>query len=58
MFLSVKEMEVRKIRFDETFRAGQIDFAGEIWSRIRRCMRPARRRWCRIRRAKFAFRAL
>jgi uncharacterized protein len=29
MFLSVKEMEVRKIRFDEAFRAGQIDFAGE-----------------------------
>ena len=29
MFLNVKEMEVRKIRFDETFRAGQIDFAGD-----------------------------
>ena len=29
MFLSVKEMEVRKIRFDESFRAGQIDFAGD-----------------------------
>ena len=29
MFFSVKEMEVRKIRFDETFRAGQIDFAGD-----------------------------
>src|SRR5438105_15748242 len=29
MFLSVKEMEVRKIRFDETFAAGQIDFSGE-----------------------------
>jgi uncharacterized protein len=29
MFLSVQEMEVRKIRFDETFRAGQIDFAGD-----------------------------
>src|SRR5689334_17457808 len=29
MFLSVKEMEVRKIRFDETFDPGQIDFAGE-----------------------------
>ena len=29
MFFSVKEMEVRKIRFDETFRAGQIDFRGE-----------------------------
>ena len=29
MFLSVKEMEQRKIRFDETFEAGQIDFAGE-----------------------------
>ena len=29
MFLSVKEMEVRKFRFDEVFRAGQIDFAGD-----------------------------
>jgi len=29
MFLSVKEMEHRKIRFDETFEAGRIDFAGE-----------------------------
>ena len=29
MFLSIKEMELRKVRFDETFAAGQIDFAGE-----------------------------
>jgi uncharacterized protein len=29
MFLSVKEMELRKVRFDETLEAGQIDFAGE-----------------------------
>ncbi|HXB71339.1 MAG TPA: DUF177 domain-containing protein [Candidatus Acidoferrales bacterium] len=29
MFLSVKELELRKIRFDETFEPGQIDFAGE-----------------------------
>jgi uncharacterized protein len=29
MFLSVKEMELRKVRFDETFAPGQIDFAGE-----------------------------
>jgi uncharacterized protein len=29
MFLSVKEMELRKVRFDETFEAGQIDFTGE-----------------------------
>jgi uncharacterized protein len=29
MFLSVKEMEVRKVRFDETFAPGQIDFSGE-----------------------------
>ncbi|HEV3334051.1 MAG TPA: DUF177 domain-containing protein [Bryobacteraceae bacterium] len=29
MFLSVKEMELRKVRFDETFESGQIDFAGE-----------------------------
>jgi len=29
MFLSVKEMELRKIRFDETFAPGQIDFTGE-----------------------------
>ncbi len=27
MFLSVKEMEVRKMRFDETFQPGQIDFS-------------------------------
>ncbi len=29
MFLSVKEMEQRKIRFDEIFQPGQIDFSGE-----------------------------
>ncbi|HUA60916.1 MAG TPA: DUF177 domain-containing protein [Verrucomicrobiae bacterium] len=29
MFLSVKELELRKIRFDETFQPGQIDFSGE-----------------------------
>ena len=29
MFLSVREMEVRKVRFDEAFPAGQIDFSGE-----------------------------
>jgi uncharacterized protein len=29
MFLSVKELEQRKVRFDETFEPGQIDFAGE-----------------------------
>jgi len=29
MFLSVKEMELRKIRFDETFEPRQIDFTGE-----------------------------
>jgi uncharacterized protein len=28
MFLSVKEMELRKIRFDETLAPGQIDFSG------------------------------
>lgn len=27
MFLSIKEMEVRKVRFDETFTPGQIDFS-------------------------------
>lgn len=27
MFLSVKEMEIRKVRFDETFAPGSIDFA-------------------------------
>ena len=26
MFLSIKEMEVRKIRFDETFAPGELDF--------------------------------
>ncbi len=30
MFLSVKEMELRKIRFDETFEPGRIDFSGEL----------------------------
>jgi len=29
MFLSVKEMELRKIRFEEAFAPGLIDFAGE-----------------------------
>ena len=29
MFLSVKEMEVRKVRFDESFEPGEIDFSGE-----------------------------
>lgn len=29
MFLSVKELELRKIRFDETLQPGRIDFSGE-----------------------------
>jgi uncharacterized protein len=29
MFLSVKEMEVRKVRFDETFQPGEIDFSSD-----------------------------
>ena len=29
MFLSVKELELRKVRFHETFEPGAIDFAGE-----------------------------
>jgi len=29
MFLSIQEMEVRKVRFDETFQPGQLDFSGE-----------------------------
>ena len=29
MFLSVKELELRKIRFDEAFAPGEIDFTGE-----------------------------
>jgi uncharacterized protein len=29
MFLSIKEMELRKVRFDETFQPGQIDFSDE-----------------------------
>jgi len=28
MFLSIKEMEVRKVRFEETFQPGEIDFSG------------------------------
>jgi uncharacterized protein len=34
MFLSVKEMELRKVRFDETYEAGQIDFSGEDLIRL------------------------
>ena len=34
MFLSVKEMELRKIRFDETFQPGQIDFSGESLEQV------------------------
>jgi uncharacterized protein len=34
MFLSVKEMERRKIRFDETFEPGQMDFSGEDLEQI------------------------
>ena len=29
MFLSVKELELKKVRFDETLLPGQIDFSGE-----------------------------
>jgi len=29
MFLSIKEMEVRRVRFDETFQPGDIDFSSE-----------------------------
>jgi uncharacterized protein len=29
MFLSIKQLEVRKVRFDETFAPGQIDFSEE-----------------------------
>jgi len=29
MFLSVKELELKKVRFDQTFEPGQIDFSGE-----------------------------
>ena len=29
MFLSIKEMEARKVRFDETFQPGEIDFSSE-----------------------------
>jgi uncharacterized protein len=34
MFLSIKEMEVRKVRFDETFQPGEIDFSSED---VRQC---------------------
>src|SRR6185312_5292024 len=30
MFLSVKDMELRKIRFDESIPPGRIDFSGEL----------------------------
>jgi uncharacterized protein len=29
MFFSIKELELRKVRFEETFAPGQIDFSGE-----------------------------
>ena len=29
MYFSVRELELRKVRFDETFEPGKIDFAGE-----------------------------
>jgi uncharacterized protein len=29
MYLSIKELELRKLRFDETFQPGTIDFTGE-----------------------------
>jgi uncharacterized protein len=34
MFLSVKEMELRKVRFDETFEPGQIELASEALEQI------------------------
>src|SRR5262245_5130068 len=34
MFLSVKEMELRKIRFEETFEPGRIDFSGEELAQV------------------------
>ncbi len=34
MFLSIKEMELRKVRFDETFAPGQIDFTEEFLEQI------------------------
>ncbi|HUI57801.1 MAG TPA: DUF177 domain-containing protein [Bryobacteraceae bacterium] len=34
MFLGVKEMELRKVRFDETFEPGQIEFASENLTQV------------------------
>jgi uncharacterized protein len=34
MFLSVKEMELRKIRFDETLAPGQVDFSDECLEQL------------------------
>ena len=34
MLLSVKEMELRKIRFDETLEPGRIDFSGELLEQL------------------------
>ena len=34
MFLSIKEMELRKVRFDETFQPGGIDFSSEELEQI------------------------
>lgn len=29
MFLSIKDLELRKVRFEETYRVGELDFSGE-----------------------------
>lgn len=34
MFLSVRELELRKIRFDDTFEPGKIDFTGEDLNQV------------------------
>jgi len=37
MFLSVKELELRKIRFDETYQPGGSILRVKIWSKVLPC---------------------
>ena len=34
MFLSVKELELRKVRFDKQYEPGQLDFTGEVVDQV------------------------
>ena len=57
MFLSIKEMEVRKVRFDETFPPGEIDFSMPASNRLVRCTSRVWRNCWPTRTERFASRA-